>query len=57
MTDKHRSIATATRRSVLKGGAVLAAGAVTGLSGFPYLGRMALLAQETPLKFWQLWRL
>lgn len=53
MTDKHRSIATATRRSVLKGGAVLAAGAVTGLSGFPYLGRMALLAQETPLKFWQ----
>jgi multiple sugar transport system substrate-binding protein len=53
MTGKDKSIAAATRRSVLKGGAILAAGAAAGLSGFPYLGRMAVRAQNAPLKFWQ----
>lgn len=52
MTGKDKSIA-ATRRGVLKGGAILAAGAVAGLSGFPYISRMAVRAQGAPLKFWQ----
>lgn len=53
MTEKTKSISPLTRRSVLKGGAVLAGGAVGGLSGFPYINRLAVRAQDAPLKFWQ----
>lgn len=53
MTGKDKSITPATRRGVLKGGAVLVAGAAAGLSGFPYISRMAVRAQSAPLKFWQ----
>src|SRR5690349_12029175 len=53
MTNKDKSTISVTRRCVLRGGAVLAGGAAAGLSGFPYIGRMAVRAQEASLKFWQ----
>ena len=39
-----------SRRSLLAGTAALAAGTVTG---FPFINRMAVRAQDAPLKFWQ----
>ncbi|MER9485020.1 extracellular solute-binding protein [Mesorhizobium sp. M0563] len=46
MTDKT----TLNRRRLIQGGATFAA---AGLTGFPFINRMALRAQEAPLKFWQ----
>jgi len=43
-----------SRRRLLRSGAVFAAGALAGgVTGFPFIGRMAVRAQEAPLKFWQ----
>jgi len=53
MTDKNKTFSVLTRRRVLKSGAILAGGAVGGLSGFPYINRLAVRAQDAPLKFWQ----
>ena len=53
MTDKNKTFSTLTRRGVLKGGAILAGGAIGGVSGFPYINRLAVRAQDAPLKFWQ----
>jgi multiple sugar transport system substrate-binding protein len=52
MTNKDKAFSALTRRSVLKGGAVIAGGAIGGLSGFPYINRLAVRAQDAPLKFW-----
>ena len=53
MTDKNKTFSALTRRGVLKGGAILAGGAIGGVSGFPYINRLAVWAQDAPLKFWQ----
>jgi multiple sugar transport system substrate-binding protein len=53
MSDREKIFSALTRRSVLKGSAVIAGGAIGGLSGFPYISRMAVRAQDAPLKFWQ----
>ena len=52
MTDRSRKLLASkvSRRNVLAGGAVLAAGS---LGGFPFINRMAVRAQAAPLKFWQ----
>ncbi len=41
------------RRVLQRGTAFAAAGAIGGLTGFPFINKMAVRAQETPLKFWQ----
>ncbi|MER8558926.1 hypothetical protein NKI65_01685 [Mesorhizobium sp. M0578] len=53
MTDKttrDRPLASLNRRRLIQGGATFAA---AGLTGFPFINRMAVRAQEAPLKFWQ----
>lgn len=56
MTDDRKTTRTLTtapgpnRRTMLAGGAALAAG---GITGFPFINRMAVRAQDAPLKFWQ----
>ncbi|MER8403970.1 sugar ABC transporter substrate-binding protein [Mesorhizobium sp. M0203] len=53
MTDKttrDRTLASLNRRRLIQGGATFAA---AGLTGFPFINRMAVRAQEAPLKFWQ----
>lgn len=43
-----------SRRKILQQGTVFAAaGLVGGLTGFPFINKMAARAQDAPLKFWQ----
>jgi multiple sugar transport system substrate-binding protein len=54
MSDDIKKPAGLTRRRILQGGATFAAaGMAGGITGFPFLNRMAVQAQEAPLKFWQ----
>lgn len=41
------------RRLLVNGASFAAAGALGGLTGFPFINRMAVRAQDAPLKFWQ----
>lgn len=43
-----------SRREFLRNGATFAAaGLAGGLSGFPFINRLPVRAQDAPLKFWQ----
>jgi multiple sugar transport system substrate-binding protein len=55
MTDHRKTERTplltgVNRRRLIQGGATFAA---AGLTGFPFINKMAVRAQDAPLKFWQ----
>jgi multiple sugar transport system substrate-binding protein len=55
MTDHRKTARTplltgVNRRRLIQGGATFAA---AGLTGFPFINKMAVRAQDAPLKFWQ----
>ncbi|AYG58986.1 ABC transporter substrate-binding protein [Rhizobium jaguaris] len=54
MTDKSKKPGGLSRRILLQRGATFAAAGVAGgLTGFPFINKMAVRAQSAPLKFWQ----
>jgi multiple sugar transport system substrate-binding protein len=53
MTDKPGNRGLSRRSLLQRGSLFAAAGLAGGLTGFPYINRMALRAQDAPLKFWQ----
>jgi multiple sugar transport system substrate-binding protein len=53
MTDDKRTFALSRRRLLQRGATFAAAGIAGGLTGFPFINRMAVRAQDAPLKFWQ----
>src|SRR5689334_24964689 len=54
MTDIKTPAKGISRRQLIRKGALFTgAGLAAGLTGFPYINRMAVRAQSAPLKFWQ----
>jgi multiple sugar transport system substrate-binding protein len=54
MKDKHNTtLSGISRRRLLVNGSTFAAAGLAGVSGFPFINRMAVRAQDAPLKFWQ----
>ncbi|TCU13453.1 ABC transporter substrate-binding protein [Rhizobium sullae] len=54
MSDTKKPTSAISRRDLLQRSALFAsAGLTAGLTGFPYINRMAVRAQDAPLKFWQ----
>jgi multiple sugar transport system substrate-binding protein len=53
MTDNRKYPGLSRRTLLQRGSLFAAAGLAGGLTGFPYINRMALRAQDAPLKFWQ----
>ncbi|MGI6856258.1 ABC transporter substrate-binding protein [Mesorhizobium sp. 1B3] len=54
-TDKTsgKPFGISRRRLLVNGASFAAAGALGGITGFPFINRMAVRAQDAPLKFWQ----
>lgn len=54
-TDKNsgKPVGLSRRQLLVNGGSFAVAGAVGGITGFPFINRMAVRAQDAPLKFWQ----
>ncbi|HWK68226.1 MAG TPA: sugar ABC transporter substrate-binding protein [Rhizobiaceae bacterium] len=54
-TDKTsgKRFGISRRRFLVNGASFAGAGAVGGITGFPFINRMAVRAQDAPLKFWQ----
>jgi multiple sugar transport system substrate-binding protein len=54
-TDKTsgQPVGISRRRLLVNGASFAAAGTVGGITGFPFINRMAVRAQDAPLKFWQ----
>lgn len=54
-TDKTvgKTVGLTRRRLLVNGASFAAAGAAGGLTGFPFINKMAVRAQDAPLKFWQ----
>jgi multiple sugar transport system substrate-binding protein len=54
MSNDKRTTDKLSRRRLLKSGATFAlAGIAGGVTGFPFINKMAVRAQDAPLKFWQ----
>lgn len=54
MTDTKKEQRDISRRQLIKRAGLLAGtGVAAGLTGFPYINRLAVRAQDAPLKFWQ----
>lgn len=54
MSSDNKTLDKLSRRRLLQSGATFAAAGIAGgITGFPFINRMAVRAQDAPLKFWQ----
>jgi multiple sugar transport system substrate-binding protein len=53
MKEKKPTSSGISRRRLLVNGTTFAAAGLAGIGGFPFINRMAVRAQDAPLKFWQ----